>query len=177
MHRTTLRQLAVAALTCAAMGSAAAATIEVTRTDLPDTTPGQDLWRSVYTFTGPLTAAAGFTLLFDATMYADLVVTRRPAELDATVTQPDAALPADGLVSLTAQSTTTSAYMAEVVVEHLLLARPAAAQPFEVFDDTFNITATGTTTSPSTGQVPEPATWALVAAAWLVARRQRVDAG
>jgi hypothetical protein len=130
-----------------------AGSVSFSSTDIPDLIPGVDLRENRYVFSGPFDAGGGLTLSFDSGKFADLILLAYPPDLDPLVTQPDATLVADGLVTLTAQSAQTSTYVAGFVVDYRLLGASPRSQAFELFDANFNVIATGQAFS-----VPEPAT-------------------
>jgi len=171
---------------------AEATTILFAATDLPDTTPGEDLWQYTYHVSNVIFQTnVGFSLSFDRTLYRNLeepppVVN---ADWQTQVFQPDLALPADGL------------YDALALVDGASLADPfpvrflwlggrgttPGAQPFEV--DAFDAQGTlirtietGSTTAPGQmASVLEPGTLFLLStgllgiAAWRAQGKSRVD--
>ncbi|MBX3670122.1 MAG: hypothetical protein KF778_17105 [Rhodocyclaceae bacterium] len=158
---------------CLAAGSAgAAASIQFTPVDLPNVTPGFDLWQYEYSVSGNFVAFGGFNLLFSPTLYAQLENPPPAINADwfASTLEPDPGLPADGLYSATALIGSPSLADKFIVSFVWLGNGTPGAQPFEVFDDSFNITESGRTRTP--GQpVPEPGTLGLLAGALLLARR------
>lgn len=156
------------------LGVATSATVTVAGVDLTDLVSGQDLRENTYTFAGALDAGGGFTLLFDPARFADLNVVTSPGGLDLLLTQPDPGFPADGLVTLTAQSAQPGSYVASIVVDFVMLSgSPTAPQHFEVFDANFDIVGSGESRAPVIPGLPEPSSIALVAVAGLALRRSR----
>lgn len=147
-----------------ATGAAQAVTIVHAPVDLPDLLPGQDLWRYDYQVSGSFEAFGGFNLIFDPSGYAALsdIQPVASADWDAFAVQPDPALPAPGLLTATRLST-GSALGDPFTVQFVWLGTGSpASQPFEVFNDSFDIIETGFTVA-----VPEPQTYALWAAGLL----------
>ena len=156
---------------------AQAVTILFEATDLGDTTPGDDLWQYTYLvsdFSFP--ADFGFSVFFDPILYTGL---EDPppfvnADWDIIALQPDPFLPDDGL------------YDALALVNNASLANPftvsfvwlggigttPGAQPFAIFDESFQTVAAGTT-----APVPEPGTLVLLGTglASLIAIRKRLQ--
>jgi hypothetical protein len=160
------------ALACAAglaMGTAHAASVSYQLTDLADVTPGEDLWQIDYTLSGPLDTFQGVTLYFAAGAYAQLTLLGNdsPADIDvAPPIDPDAGLGTDGLVSVLAFNTLDASFQGHFGLSMVWLGSgKPGAQAYDVFDDSFNVIATGTTTP----AVPEPTTWLLLLAGLSVA--------
>jgi hypothetical protein len=155
---------------------AQAETVRYLAVDLPDAIAGEDLWRYDYQVTGSFGSFGGFNLLFDAARYAALSDPQPnlSPDWDLIVVQPDPTLFAAGLLTATA-ITTGGALDAPFSLQFVWLGDGIpGAQPYEVFNDSFDITERGVTRV--VGQdVPEPQTAALVALALLAlaARRSR----
>lgn len=139
-----------------------------------DTVPGIDAWSYQYTVSGAFAPFGGFTLVFDAAKY-DQIATL--AGLNSFVwaeslVQPSPGLLADGLLTYTLISVagvTLSDEKATVGFSWLGSGRPGA-QPFEVFDESFNVVEFGKTIAqvdpsppplPPTG-IPAPGTFELI---------------
>jgi hypothetical protein len=168
---------------------AEATTILFTATDLPDATPGEDLWQYTYQVSHFIFAAnEDFNISFDRTFYRNLE-DPPPAVQDWNIMtfQPDLNLPADGL------------YDALALVDGASLANPftvqflwlggnstmPGAQPFEV--DAFDaqgrfirtIETGRTTAAGQMAPVPEPGTLFLLSTgllgvvAWRAKARQQ----
>lgn len=141
-------------------GTAHAVTLSATAVDLADTVAGQDLWRLDYSLSGPLAEFHGVNLIYASTDFADLMLVTPPAaELATTLGQPDASAPFDGLLTLQAQSSLTSAYATHFSVSFTKLnGSTFSPQAFELVDDSFNVTGSGTlpVTISSPSPVPEP---------------------
>jgi len=159
-----VRALFAAILISALVANAAAATtIQYQVVDLPDTTPGLDLWQYQYTLSGAsLRAGQGFDVYFPVAagfQFGALVAPQLApsSDWDVLAIQPDPALPADGLFDVVA------------LVDSPLLGGPFTAtfiwpgngtpgpQSFEIFDEQLQVIESGTTTP-----VPEPATGLLL---------------
>jgi hypothetical protein len=155
---------------------AEATTILFTATDLPDTTPGEDLWQYTYQVSAAIFQThVGFSVSFDYTLYRTLEDPPPAVHADwhIQVLQPDPALPADGLYDALALVDGAS-LAAPFVVRFLWLGgrgTAPGAQPFTVdaFDaqGTFIGTIeTGATRAPGpTAAVPEPGTLYLLSTA------------
>src|SRR5262245_26595501 len=62
-------------------GDVGAATIQYVATDLPDVTPGENLWRYDYAVTGrTFLASQFFDIYFDASLYGSLTVLNAPSD-------------------------------------------------------------------------------------------------
>lgn len=138
------------------IGAANAGTILYEATDLVDTTPGVDLWMYSYVLSGfTFFENYGFQIFFDYMHYSNLEDPPSPVNLDwdPIVFQPDLGLPDDGI------------YDALALVDNPSLADPftvsfvwlggglPGTQPYEIYDDNFDIVAAGETTV-----IPEPTT-------------------
>jgi len=166
----------------------ASAGVTYTVTDLPDTTPGQDLWRYHYSISGPLTASNAINVLFSPpASYSNLLVTGSTSGISPLVAQPDPALPADGMLTVTALNTLLATDVETVDLDFVWLGGPTAApgsQAYEVLDDSFNTVSSGQTqlagTQPGPQPVPEPGPLALITAALLALpalRRKKLNLG
>jgi len=174
MH--TVRRLAHAAggLAVCLSSALASAGVSYTVTDLPDTTPGQDLWRYQYSIGGPLAAFNAINLLFAPTDYSDLSVIGSTARVSALAAQPDPTFPADGMLTVTALNLLLATDVETVDLDFIWLGgtgRAPGAQDYQVLDENFievgsaRTRLTGTQGGPQV--VPEPSPLALLAAAVL----------
>ncbi len=128
-------------------------------TDLADTSVGQDLWKYTYTVSDySFIANNGFSIFFDHQLYSNL---EDPAPLvnadwNILVLQPDDLLPDDGKYD--ALSLTNGASLVDQFVVSYLWSGNGTpgAQSYEIYDNSFNVVASGITQS--TQPVPEPAT-------------------
>ena len=157
----------LAALTA---GHASATTLTYSATDLADVTPGVDRWSITYSLSGSFPAFSGINLLFAPTQFAglDLVNAPDPATWAALVTQPDAGLPVDGLITISPFIDAVANNLPFTVELDWLGIGAPGSQGFEVFDSTFSVTDSGQTTAPGSGAgnpIPEPGTLALMAGA------------
>lgn len=157
----------------------ATAGVSYTATDLADVSAGQDLWRYSYRVNGPLPAFGAFNLLFSSSKYSDLSVGAFSAGLSPLVTQPDAGLGWDGMLTLTTFSDLIPASIESVELDFVWLGTGMPAdQAYEVVDDAFNVIGTGKTSplaTPPQG-VPEPGVLSLITLGLLslpVLRRRR----
>lgn len=156
-----LKSALISVLFCSA---AHAVTLSATAIDLPDATPGEDLWQLNYSLNGALPAFHGVNLIFPFADFSGLTLLTPPAvDLSPALSPTDAASSIDGLLSLTAQSDLTSSYTTTWSLSFTkLTAQALSPQSFEVFDDSFSVTDSGTL--PITiglPPVPEPSTVAL----------------
>ncbi len=157
----------------------AAAGVSYTVTDLADVSAGQDLWRYSYRMNGPLPAFGAFNLLFSSSKYSDLSVGAFSAGLSPLVTQPDAGLGWDGMLTLTTFSELLAGNVESVELDFVWTGTGMPAdQAYEVLDDAFNAIGTGKTSplaTPPQG-VPEPGVLSLITLGLLslpVLRRRR----
>lgn len=144
--------------------------------DVPDTVLGVDRMKYVYHLDGAFTAFNGFNLLYDPALYANLAITLPLSTTDWSQTVTDPA-PGDGLVSSFALADIADATATFEVEFDWLGTDMPGSQPFELFDDMFNVVDTARTTpfgaTPPDPTVPEPGTLALAAAALLALSSQR----
>jgi hypothetical protein len=145
--------------------SAAGAMIQYEAVDLPDTVPGEDLWQYHYTVSGySLLAGQGFDVFFavaDGFQFGDLVdpQTGPSSDWDVLAIQADPGLPADGLFDVVAL-VDDPAPGATFVSTFIWRGTGApGAQHFELFDEQFAITESGTTTPLTVA--PEPTLFGL----------------
>lgn len=137
-----------------------AASITYEATDLTDNVIGEDLWRYTYTVSDHIfDVDNGFSIFFDYIDYANL---EDPApavnsDWDILVLQPDSFLPDDGIYDALALLNAPSLLDAFTLDFVWLGAGTPGSQPFEVYDDSFNIISSGNTIS-NVSNVPEPAT-------------------
>lgn len=146
-------------------GQSQAATLQYETVDLPDLVIGQDLWRYDYRVTGSFETFGGLNLLYDPAKYLALSDPQPSpsANWDVSVVSPNTALPAPGLFGAT-RLTDAPALNEALSVQFIWLGsgRPGA-QPYEVFNTTFDITGSGFTAA-----VPEPETYTLFGLGLLV---------
>ncbi len=159
MHQWGTRLAAVLLAYCAAGAAHAATSLTFTRTDLPDTVAGQDAWRHSYTFSGALDPFHGITLIFDHTRFADLQLGSVDAVFSTYIVPPDAGLAADGLVELTATGALASSYSTQFDLDFVRIGTLPDQHPYDVFDDGFNVIASGSATL---APIPEPSVAALM---------------
>lgn len=134
-------------------------TIQSQATDLPDTTPGQDLWRYAYNVSGfNFQMNEGFSVFFDAQLYRNLA---NPAPSLSPIwsviaVQPDVLLQAAGY--LDALALTSSPSLATTFqVDFVWLGQGTpGAQPFYIYDPTFAPISSGNTS------IPEPGAWLIL---------------
>jgi opacity protein-like surface antigen len=113
-----------------------------------------------------------FTVYFDESLFSGLAVTGSPATWDSIVIQPDSGLPAAGFFDALVLDSSGALGISEVetgfavTFEYLGLGAPGSL-PFDFLDEAFNVIASGRTTL--VGEVPEPATWLLMAFALVAA--------
>lgn len=151
---------------------ATAIELRYSQVDMPDSVLGQDAWQYQYTFTGQFQAFEGLTLLYDPTTYTSLAAGPVDNLFSTLVIQPDPALGADGLIQLTATSALPSSFGMSFAVDFVRIGNLPAGHGYEVFDDGFNVVATGQATL---APIPEPSVAAmlLTGVAVLAARRRR----
>ncbi len=156
-----LRRLPIA-LALLAISSGAGAAIQYQAIDLPDIVGGQDLWEYQYTVTGTFGQFAGFNVLFDSALFANLQDPPPAVNADWSVstTQPIPALLADGLYQASAnQDAPSLAGPFKIQFTRLTDALPGS-QSYELVDADFNVT--GTFATVPAAPIPEPATWAML---------------
>ena len=152
-------------------GAAHAVTVQYETIDLADVVSGEDLWQYRYQVSGTFETFGGFNLLFEPGSYSQLEEPPPVVNADwaVTVTQPAPGLPADGLYTATALSAPPDLSSTFVLNVVWLGGGSPGAQPFDVFNSTFDVIETGVTTV-----VPLPAAgWLLGAGLILIARRRR----
>jgi hypothetical protein len=162
LRRAAFLAVLLSGLLSSAVG---AATIQYRAIDLPDETPGLDLWEYQYTLSGvSLLAGQGFDVYFpvaDGFQFGALVAPQLApsSDWDVLAIQPDPALPADGLfdvVALVDAPSPGGPFTATFIWPGNGTPGP---QSFEIFDEQLQVTESGVTTL-----VPEPATAALLLA-------------
>ena len=154
--------------TALAASQAWALEVRYAAVDMADVVPGVDRWRYDYTLIGSLAEFEGVSLLFapDTSRALALVSAPDPNTLATFIEQPSAALPAVGLLALTAvRSFIDQALTFSVAFDRLGPALPGA-QSYERFDADFNLVAGPASTVPAT-VVPEPPSSALMVVAVL----------
>lgn len=142
--------------------------------DVPDTIIGVDRMKYTYHLDGAFTAFQGFTLIYDSTLHANLsVTTPLGVDWDQVISQPGLPGTFDGLQFNTALADIADATATfEVEFGWSGIGLPGS-QPYELFDDQFNlISASRTTPFAVMASVPEPDTLLLVLAGLLLLRRQ-----
>jgi hypothetical protein len=153
---------------------AAHADMRFTLIDLPDADGAPDTMQYVYEFTDAFTAGAGFNLIYSPARYAAVQLT---VPLDDTwfpsIVQPDAAAPLDGLLSYMTLSDSTAGPMTFTVTFTNVGTGLPGAQPYEFFDDSFNIVASGQTVPVPELPVSVMLAGGLPMLAWLGRKRQR----
>jgi hypothetical protein len=125
-----------------------AVTIAYEESDLPDTTPGEDLWKYNYTVSNHLFALnEGFSIFFDPLKYSNLENPAPPvnSDWDVLVLQPDVFLPDDGVYDALALAGNPSLLDAFSISFVWLGAGTPGSQPFSLHDEMFNIVTTGST--------------------------------
>lgn len=142
-----------------------AVSIQYKLEDLVDTSAGQDLWRYSYHVGGSFTAFTGFNVLFDSTRYDQLEDSPPAPNADWISSTISPVLGADGLYTAIAlQDNASLAYPFTVSFVWLGTGTPGS-QPFEVFDDGFNVIDSGSTSPFGAPAIPEPGSLLLVAGA------------
>lgn len=139
--------------------------------DLPDTIPGEDLWKYSYNVSDQLfDYNNGFSIFFGPLNYSNL---ENPApavnsDWDVLVLQPDIFLPDDGVYDALASITNPSLLDAFSLSFVWLGAGTPGSQPFALYNETFSIIATGHTLAKANGtSVPEPAMLFLLGSGFL----------
>lgn len=178
----TARAMAVG-LSMVAVGAAwAAPTVLFVATDLTDTTSGQDLWRYEYTLSGPVDSFGSVNLLFSPANYANLISQTLDLNLSLVVDQPDAGLPADGIVHVSPLNALLAGDTTTLSVDFEWLGASGTTpgtQAFEVINSDFTKVADGRSQPLSGGTVPEPSALLLSFTALLALsakRKQRSQA-
>jgi len=169
MLQVLLGTLGVASVVAMAL-PAMAVTVVFQATDIPDVTPGQNLYRYDYSLSDfPYPAQHSFAVQFDPSLYASLQTSPSPPGplWDVVSLQPDPRLPPDGMYdarSLVASPTPLTGFRVEFVWRG---EGAPGSQPFVVYDDAFAIIESGQT-------VPEPGRGAvLIASAILLGAARR----
>ena len=137
-------------------GAANAGTILYEATDLVDTTPGEDLWMYSYVLNGfTFFENYGFQIFFDYMLYSNLEDPPPLVNLDwdPIVFQPDLGLPDDGIYDALALVDNPSLADPFTVSFVWLGAGSPGTQLYEIYNENFDIIATGETTV-----IPEPTT-------------------
>ena len=160
--------------------SSKATTVTYVAQDLVDTTPGEDLWRYIYTITGNFGTSEGVNLLFDAALYGDLSNAQPDSSVNpnwnVTFLSPDPLLPADGVYSVASLIPPPPDLTGPFGIDFVWRGSDVpGSQPFEVFNSDFIVIDEGRTQPP--GVVSEPAGLVLFALSivGLIVQRRRGD--
>lgn len=144
--------LACVALLFTAPATAHAASIEYRAIDLPDATPGEDLWEYRYTLSGvSLLSGQGFDVYFavaNGFLFRDLVDPQLgpSSDWDVLAIQPDPGLSFDGLFDAVALVDAPSLSVDFISTFIWGGTGTPGAQRFEVFDEQLQVIESGTTT-------------------------------
>lgn len=150
---TCLARAAVLAIGLAAGLAQAAPSVVFTATDI-DGSAGEQ-WRYDFTVSGVADVFESLNLSFDSSLYAGLQNQASSPNLDLLVTQPDAVLPAPGLLTATFMAALTTPEAFSVEFTWLGTGTPGSL-PFQYNDANGAPAGDGRTTSPGTPAVPEP---------------------
>lgn len=164
-HASLFRTLLLLGLCFA--GHAQAVSIEYRASDLPDAVGQADRWRYAYRVSGNFAAFTGFNVFFDPTLYGALEdpPPAPNAQWTALTVQPDDALPAAGFYTAIAQQDGAS-LADDFTVDFVWRGTGTpAGQPYEVFDDSFNVVGIGQTSPFGAPAIPEPGSLLLLAGA------------
>ena len=149
----------IIALCCiSTANSISAANITYEATDITDQIVGEDLWTYTYTVSDhTFNTDEGFSINFDNQLYSSLVDPTPVvnSDWDTLILQPDNLIPDNGVydaVSLVNGATLVDNFMVSFVWTGN---SSPSAQSYELYDSSFNITASGTTQS-SISNVPVP---------------------
>lgn len=139
--------------------AAGASTIRFEALDLADTVPGQDRWQYTYAVSGfAFPQNHGFSIFFDPAVYTALESPPAVnADWDIIVLQPDVLLPDEGLYDALALANDAGLTDPFVVTFTWLGTGSPGAQPFELYDASFQAIEQGITVP-----VPEPTTGILL---------------
>lgn len=156
------------ALAMTFLSSQSVAALSYEAVDVPDPVFSVDRMKYIYHLDGAFPLFHGFNLIFDSSLYANLDVTvPLGPDWQQLIVAPDPAAPLDGLLISTALVDLADANAAfEVEFDWTGNGTPGA-QPYEIFDDGFNVVSTARTAAFGATAVPEPATLALVVAGLL----------
>ena len=159
-------------------GSAPAIEIQYVATELPETTPGEDLWRYDY-FVSDMSFLQdqGFFVEFDFTTYSDLQDPPMVVNGDWSpiVIQPDNFFPDNGFydaLALVDDPSLANAFSLTFV--WFGGATAPGSQPFTAYDETFQPIATGTTVPVAAIPLPSVAALLVLGLIGLKAARRRV---
>jgi len=101
-----------------------------------------------------------FAIYFDYNLYENLQILSTPSNWDPLVFQPDTGLPSDGVYDIFALSTgiAPSSSLSGFILQfdYLGIGTMPGSQAFEIFDPSFNIIDTGSTSLSVGQQIPEP---------------------
>jgi len=155
-----------------------ALTLHYQAVDLPDSIAGSDLWRYDYQLSGSVGSFESVNLLYSPMSYShlDLKAALDSSRWSSLLIEPDPALPADGILSLTAVAPQGASEQTNFVLEFIWLGNGTpGAQPFELLDDSFNVIASGSTVPFGAPAIPEPASLPLLVGAlgWLAWQGRR----
>ena len=155
-----------------------ALTLHYQAVDLPDSIAGSDLWRYDYQLSGSVGSLESVNVLYSPTSYSglDLKSAFDSNRWSSLVIDPDPALPADGILSLTAVTAQGASEQTDFALDFIWLGNGTpGAQPFELLDDSFNVIAKGATVPVGAQAIPEPGSLPLLAGAlgWLAWKGRR----
>lgn len=134
--------------------------VQVTATNLGDTTPGKDLWQYLYMVSGGLVNTnEGFTIFFDPNLYSDLQNPQAVPSSDwnVDIVHPDPSIPADGFfdaLALVSPASLTTLFTVEFTWLGGSNATPGV-QPFQTYACT-DATCANVTITSSGITIPEP---------------------
>jgi hypothetical protein len=150
--------------------AARAVAVEITyqATDLKDATPGQDLWKYIYTVQdATFQTGDGFTIFFNSGLYGllDPTTAAPNGDWDVLTWNPDPGLPDDGAYDALALVNNASLVDPFTVNFVWLGGGAPGSQSFDLYDGAFQTVRSGYTTGAPPGDttpVPEPGTMLLL---------------
>lgn len=150
------------------------ATLTYEVADGTDTIVGVDRMKYIYHLDRAFAAFCSLNLIYDSARYADLdiVLPLGPEWFDS-ITEPDPAVPLDGLLTYTTQPQIADATAIFEGESTWTVIDTPGSQPSEIFDDAFNTIASSRTTA-FVASAPESATLALMFAGLLMLLRRPV---